>query len=590
MRNLIRSLAFVAALLPAVAAAQVPNFTLPPNTVIGRASIGRGPAQAIPFSAITSQIFSAGQNTAFMGPASGGTGSATFRAITGVDLPAINLAASGGGGVTGQLPIANTCPGTTGASSSTFLRGDCIWGAPNSTILSANNSYTGDQYFGSGRPWCDVRAHGAVGNGTTDDTAAIQACITILATSFGSGIVFFPPGNYCTFTGITITGLATGDMWLLGSGVRNSSISACGHNITVLTVNEQFGRTEQLAVYGYGMQATDVVANISAPAIFMGPFASYWELKHMLIQGGSFPLDVQCNGCRINQVTAQYAYGDGSNLRAANAYIYNSGQYWFQTSLDQILPCQSGLCTSPTNPTFPTTVSSWASAHSYTSGTVVLITCGSRNFYMQASVSGTSGGSQPACKPYLNLMTDNTVTWYLVSPAPLYAMQIDDLANEVIVDSVDMTGFFSACAAMTATHSQAGPQNVRFHSVTPGGCYQQGYLINAGAHFKIEGGDVQGCIQSGCSGVLVNNGSGSTAIISGVDFHAGGSFSVSTGTGVTILNMIGNQFSIGGTAAVAFGASNDFISGIGNFCASAHSGSAGANGYFPSTTSGNPGC
>lgn len=45
-------------------------------------------------------------------------------------------------------------------------------------------------------PWyLDVRDYGATGNGSTDDTAAIQAALNT-AESYGGGIVFFPPGTY----------------------------------------------------------------------------------------------------------------------------------------------------------------------------------------------------------------------------------------------------------------------------------------------------------------------------------------------------------------------------------------------------------
>jgi polygalacturonase len=39
----------------------------------------------------------------------------------------------------------------------------------------------------------NVKAYGATGNGSTDDTAAIQAAITALGTA--AGVVFFPPAR-----------------------------------------------------------------------------------------------------------------------------------------------------------------------------------------------------------------------------------------------------------------------------------------------------------------------------------------------------------------------------------------------------------
>jgi hypothetical protein len=76
----------------------------------------------------------------------GSTGQPTFRALVGADIPAINLAASGAGGVTGLLPFANMAL-TSGnvislwtgtCSSSTFLRGDgsCVSPGGGGTVTS----------------------------------------------------------------------------------------------------------------------------------------------------------------------------------------------------------------------------------------------------------------------------------------------------------------------------------------------------------------------------------------------------------------------------------------------------------------------
>lgn len=51
-----------------------------------------------------------------------------------------------------------------------------------------------------------VKAYGAKGDGTTDDTAAIQAAVTALS-SLGHGLLYFPPGFYRTASNVTLQNL-----------------------------------------------------------------------------------------------------------------------------------------------------------------------------------------------------------------------------------------------------------------------------------------------------------------------------------------------------------------------------------------------
>jgi hypothetical protein len=55
------------------------------------------------------------------------------------------------------------------------------------------------------RQLIDVRDYGAVGDGTTDDTAAIQAAIDDLQQTGDGGIVYIPPGRYKLTSSLTIT-------------------------------------------------------------------------------------------------------------------------------------------------------------------------------------------------------------------------------------------------------------------------------------------------------------------------------------------------------------------------------------------------
>jgi hypothetical protein len=109
----------------------------------------------------------------------------------------------------------------------------------------------------------NVKSYGATGNGTTDDTAAIQAAIT--AASAG-GIVWFPPGTYQIGSTITVTtpGTTLAGAGPIASTVRATAGLTAGHMIQIGNGSDTYadGRIE-------GLSLTSASAKTGGAAVFI---------------------------------------------------------------------------------------------------------------------------------------------------------------------------------------------------------------------------------------------------------------------------------------------------------------------------------
>ena len=79
--------------------------------------------------------------------------------------------------------------------------------------------------------WVNVKAYGAVGNGTTNDTVAIQAAQNAL-TAIGGGVLYFPPGDYLYSSTVFIDS----NTCVMGGGPATTMVAIAGANWVTNTV------------------------------------------------------------------------------------------------------------------------------------------------------------------------------------------------------------------------------------------------------------------------------------------------------------------------------------------------------------------
>jgi hypothetical protein len=190
----------------------------------------------------------------------------------------------------------------------------------------------------SGLDWINVKSKGATGNGTTDDTTAVQAAIT--AASATGGVVYFPEGRYLCTPGVSTAALAVpSNVRLVGAGRKAATILKGGNGILI-------------AMSG---PSTDLTG---------ATHCRYSSIEHLGINGNS-----------KTGLILQLYYADNLLFRdvyvtSNNDLVVDSAEFWDSRFEDLTIESCTGTVNSTTQPNIWLRNSAAASGFGYTTDCV----------------------------------------------------------------------------------------------------------------------------------------------------------------------------------------------------------------------------
>jgi len=232
--------------------------------------------------------------------------------------------------------------------------------------------------------WYNVKAYGAVGDGTTDDSGAIQQAINA-AKAAGGGKVHLPKGNY-KVTAELLVNDAFADVSgvrLVGDGINATSIIAGANNITLVHWAGNYGGIDGIGLDGNGytgvsgLRLTPEDESQTSTLVHQ----DYNKFSNMRIEDCAEGVVLQCgpyvgasvSGCYfnvfdsiyINRCTRGIWFKDGPNTNASGS------------NRNQFFGCRLGL----------------------SMNTGIQIDCGGTNSFFGCSLEEVATGTSPNTTP-----------------------------------------------------------------------------------------------------------------------------------------------------------------------------------------------
>ncbi len=418
---------------------------------------------------------------------------------------------------------------------------------------------------GSGYSY-DVTTYGAVGDGTTDDSAAIQSAIDA-AVLGGGGTVYFPAGTYLVNTRLNLIG---SHVRLLGENLGAAKLKSTNTNAEIVKVTGTRNSIENLQLF----------ANTFATSgqIVLFEDAVQCKMDNCWVQGGWQCLAITGPACAddiFTRCTFTYATGLRMVQMSRGSTGLNGGHHFWRCLFNQAYP--QGV------PTSAAYKGNWTASTAYAVGDIVV----SGGYYIRCKTAGTSGATEPGLDFYFVDLPDGSAVWELMARLGYTGINVDTGVSYVIIRECDMTGPYAQAIQIQNSLGGDAPFCVHVEQTTAHGVINNGASVSAGREIEFHAFDafgptgtgttygivfhtaasdtfqVRGCRLSGFTDG-VNVSAGQNAVIEGCAiFGCGAGVRIAAGISRFVIanNMLGSSASRGTNTlgiGIAAGASNNY--------------------------------